>query len=121
MSNPGPDSPQPSPPAADQAASKAATRADEAFASWRELLEHALTLSPHYEIFDGDNIRFRYAYQGDIFNIFFRHTRRSSGTFHACLRNHRRLHHCTWRTSSQGCQSVQWLCSTRRFSSLLRR
>ena len=80
MSNLGPDSPQPSPPATEQAASKTATRPDEAFATWRELLEHALTLSPHYEIFDGDNIRFRYAYQGGIFNIFFRHTPRNSGT-----------------------------------------
>ena len=80
MSNQGPDSPQPSPPSADQAASSTATRADEVFASWRELLEHALTLSPHYEIFNGDNVRFRYEYQAEIFNIFFRHTHRGSGS-----------------------------------------
>jgi hypothetical protein len=53
---------------------------DEPFGSWRQLHDHALSLSPHYEIFDGDNIRFPYAYQGESFQIFLRHSRRSSGT-----------------------------------------
>lgn len=83
MSGTGPETPQAAEvPTGDPANSAAAEkpRADEAFASWQQLHEHALSLSPHYEIFNGDNIRFRYSYQGEIFNIFFRHTRRGSGT-----------------------------------------
>lgn len=72
-------SPAAQPTAADRTTPDAAAT-DIEFGTWRDLQKFVLQLSPHFEIFDGDNVRLLYPHKNEKLQLFINHGRRITET-----------------------------------------